>query len=266
MNVLVKKPYVIRVSSQKGGVGKTTIAVNLACALSDMGYGVLLVDADTANPSCGFYLGLEDANIGFVDVISGKASPDKAIVKYNPTGLYVLPGTVHKGNYIITEHQARAKTALLKSLEYDFIIVDTPPGVFYRETNDAYDEALVLTIPTMSATTSAMRLAHLYDKEEMRHSLVINRVRNKKFELSIGEMEGAYGNKASAVIPEDDAVQESESMHLPAYVSRKGSAFARSIEDLALFIGNKSGTPLHRSAFIRRSFFYRIFRFFRIVS
>ena len=266
MKTMKRKPYVIRVSSQKGGVGKTTVAVNLGCALSDMGYGTLLVDADTANPSCGFYLGLEDANIGFVDVISGKASPEKAIVKYNPTGLYVLPGTVHKGNYMITEHQARAKANLLKSLEYDFIIVDTPPGVFYRETNNAYDEALVLTIPTMSATTSAMRLAHLYDKEEMRHSLVVNRVRSKKFELSIGEIEGAYGSKSSAVVPEDDAVQESESMHLPAYVSRRGSQFSRSIDDLAMFIGNKSGTPLHRNTFIRRSFLYRLLRFLRIVG
>ncbi len=260
-----RKPYIIRISSQKGGVGKTTVAVNLACALSDMGYGVLLVDADTANPSCGFYLGLEDSNIGFIDVVSGKASPEKAIVKYNPTGLYVLPGTVHRGNYVMTEHQARAKANMLKVMDYDFIIVDTPPGVFYRETGDAYDEALVLTIPTMAATTSAMRLAHIYDKEKMRHSLVINRVRSKRFELSIGEMEGAYGDKPSAVIPEDDAVQESESMHLPAYVSRRGSAFSKAIEELAIFVGNKSGTPLHRNTFVRRGFFYRILRFLRVV-
>ena len=54
--MVLGKPYIIGISSQKGGVGKTTISVNLAVALKTLGYKVLLVDSDTTNPSVGSIL------------------------------------------------------------------------------------------------------------------------------------------------------------------------------------------------------------------
>ena len=50
-------PYIIRISSQKGGVGKTTIAVNLGVILSLFKYKTLVVDCDAANPTVGFHWG-----------------------------------------------------------------------------------------------------------------------------------------------------------------------------------------------------------------
>lgn len=75
------KSYVLKVVSQKGGVGKTTMAVNLATALALSNYKVLLFDADFANPSVGFHLGMYDVNAGASDVASGKTSLRNAIRK-----------------------------------------------------------------------------------------------------------------------------------------------------------------------------------------
>ncbi len=60
----VQKPYIIRVSSTKGGVGKSAIAVNLAVSIEMYGYRTLIVDLDTINPSVGLYLGLANVSIG----------------------------------------------------------------------------------------------------------------------------------------------------------------------------------------------------------
>jgi MinD superfamily P-loop ATPase len=79
-----ERPYIIRMSSQKGGVGKTTIAVNLSTALSVKGYRVLLVDADIYNPCITFYLGLRSPTVGFKDVLLGKSKLEKSDILYSP--------------------------------------------------------------------------------------------------------------------------------------------------------------------------------------
>ena len=89
----MRNSYSIRVSSQKGGVGKTTVAINLAVALSMHNYRVLLVDADMISPSVGFFMGMESANIGIRDVIDGKADSSQAIIRHNVSGVDVIPGT-----------------------------------------------------------------------------------------------------------------------------------------------------------------------------
>lgn len=92
-------PYLIGVSSQKGGVGKTTISVNLSVALKSFNYKVLLIDSDTSNPSIGFHMGLEKANIGYRDVVYGRADLEDAVAVHGATGLHVLPGTINAKHF-----------------------------------------------------------------------------------------------------------------------------------------------------------------------
>ena len=95
------KPYLIRIASQKGGVGKTTVAVNLSVALMQKGYDVLLVDADTTNPACGFHLGMEKSNRGYYDVIKKGANINEAISIHTPSGVHVLNGRIDAMPFVI---------------------------------------------------------------------------------------------------------------------------------------------------------------------
>ena len=65
----MEKPYLIRLSSTKGGVGKSVIAVNLAAALQMYGFKTLVVDMDTINPCVGLYLGIQDSSTGTFDAM-----------------------------------------------------------------------------------------------------------------------------------------------------------------------------------------------------
>ena len=237
--------YAIRISSQKGGVGKTTISVNLACALSQLGYETLLYDADYSDPTVSLHLGLEDVNSGSYELVTGKVKDiQKAIVKYGPTGLSVIPAAMHRVVSMPTGPQIRRMTDRLLKLKYDFIIVDTPPATLYRETSGFYSKSLIITTPELSATISAVRMASLYGSYGMPHDLVINRYAGKRFELSVREIEETYGRRAQVALPEDVTVPESIAAHIPAYIFRRNSPFSRSIGDLAGFFEGDS--PVQR--------------------
>ena len=62
------------------------------------------------------------------------------------------------------------------------------------------------------------KAGHEYDKIKINHNLVVNRVRNKRYEISVGEIEDIYEKKVSGVIEEDDIVPISVSEHIPAFI------------------------------------------------
>ena len=122
----------IAVSLSKGGVGKTTTAVNLASGLARAGYKVLLVDTDTQG-QVSRALGV-DPSAGLAELLSGEAGPEEALTKVRE-GLWLLAG----GRSLAGLKRAidrkdfggeRTLAEGLKPLEsqYDFIILDTSPG------------------------------------------------------------------------------------------------------------------------------------------
>ncbi|MGC8662460.1 MAG: ParA family protein, partial [Candidatus Micrarchaeia archaeon] len=121
-------PYIMRISSQKGGVGKTTVAVNLAVSLQKRGYRTLLVDADTTNPSIGFHLGMTNVNVGLKDLMKKEAQLKDYISIHGPSGLRIICGTIDSKPFVISEENAKAIYSKIKNANYAFVIVDTQPG------------------------------------------------------------------------------------------------------------------------------------------
>ena len=234
-------PYIIMISSQKGGVGKTTVAVNLAVALRLDRYKVLLVDADYLNPSVGFILGLENINTGIRSVLNGKSSLDTSISVHAPTGLHVLGGELSYDSDTLKPDELASLMAQLKASKYDFIVIDTPPGFYPKEVIDNISEALIVSTPEMASVVSAVRLAHKYEKKNLRHTLLLNMVKGKRYELSIEEIEDTYGTRVGAIIPLDEIVPISSSERIPAFIYGKRSEFVGGISKLA---GLYSGQPL----------------------
>jgi len=123
---------IIAVALAKGGVGKTTTAVNLAAALSLIGRQVVLVDTDTQG-QVGQALGVA-SDVGLAELIVGDSSLDEAIVLARPR-LDLLTGgpalaKVNRQFARLENGSERALGNALESLEdrYDYVIVDTAPG------------------------------------------------------------------------------------------------------------------------------------------
>jgi flagellar biosynthesis protein FlhG len=120
---------VVSVTSGKGGVGKTSIAVNLSLALARSGKRTLLADCDLGLANAALLLGINPA-VTIDDVIEGRLSPDEVIVE-GPHDLHLLPGGSGIGSVRQFSDDVRRKiSAGLRpwSRMTDFVIVDTPTG------------------------------------------------------------------------------------------------------------------------------------------
>ncbi|MCL5071609.1 MAG: AAA family ATPase [Actinobacteria bacterium] len=127
---------IIAVANQKGGVGKTTTAINTAAYLSHYGYKTLLIDMDPqSNTTSGFGISSSDINISAYSLIIYSEDPNKAIVKTPYENLSLIPSTKQLSGaevelVTVFKREYRLKEALQKLDEsYDFIIIDCPPSL-----------------------------------------------------------------------------------------------------------------------------------------
>jgi chromosome partitioning protein len=125
---------IISVTNQKGGVGKTTTAINLAAYVAEGGKRVLLIDCDPqGNSTSG--LGVEVDGAGVYDVLISGADPKTAVCETETEGLFVLPSSIELAGAEIElvdleEREHRLKQAI-DSLrdEYDYLFIDCPPSL-----------------------------------------------------------------------------------------------------------------------------------------
>lgn len=144
---------IIGVVNQKGGVGKTTTAINLSACLALEGLNVLLVDCDPqANASSGLGFARDDNRHSIYDVLAGEASAEQVILPTEVEHLYLLPGSKNLTGANIELAAADDRVLRLrKALEqvrdrFDLIILDCPPALDLLTLN-ALSAAQTLIVP-----------------------------------------------------------------------------------------------------------------------
>ncbi len=126
---------VIAVTNQKGGVGKTTTAVNVAYCLAKDGKKVLLVDFDPqGNATSGLGVDKQAIEKTVLDVVQHGEPIANVTVKTCHKNLMLVPATPHLANAEVELAKAdkrfsRLKLALGQAEEYDFVIIDSPPSL-----------------------------------------------------------------------------------------------------------------------------------------
>ncbi|MBI1857251.1 ParA family protein [Candidatus Saccharibacteria bacterium] len=143
--------HIIAVLNQKGGVGKTTTAVNVAAYLAKAGKSVLLIDFDPqGNATSGLGLDKQSQEQTSHEVLFGQITLDKAVQATNVPNLFILPAnaglaTAEIGLVHQQDRESRLKQAIV-AINYDYVFIDCPPALGLLTIN-ALTAANLLLIP-----------------------------------------------------------------------------------------------------------------------
>ena len=234
---------VLSLASVKGGVGKTTIAENLAIALGRMGRRVLLIDADIATSALSALLGLTERNPNLHDLLAGRGDPNRAI--YDAYGIQVLPSGGTLGGFVRADPVRLARVIDVYKNNYDFLIIDTPPGItkYSLAPLKISDSILSVTTQDPSAIEAAVKLEEACAAMQLKLTgVVVNRVRKpsffKKLKLySRAQNQSRLRTPILLGIPEDLMVMEAATMRRPMLFYKPKSAVSKAIWELARKIG-----------------------------
>lgn len=208
----------IVVTSGKGGVGKTTIAVNLAAQLAKKGQRVILCDADFGLNNVDVATGVENlVTYDLVDVIEGRCRAKQALVRHPDfPNLYVLTSSSVTAERYLSPQAVKVVLDGL-SAQFDFILIDCPAGIeegFHRAVATA-DEAIVVTTPCLSALRDADKVITALKSYRLSELfLVVNMVRGDLQiageTLSPKEIEKLLRAPLLGILPESKELRKGE--------------------------------------------------------
>lgn len=215
---------IIGIISIKGGVGKTSVVSALGATLAnEFNKKVLLVDANFSAPNLALHFGLVNPEITLHNVLDNKSNADEAIYE-TEHGFHIMPGALLYKK--INPYKLKDKIKHLRDY-YDLILIDSSPTLNEEilATMIASDELFVVTTPdhiTLSATLRAVKLAK--QRKTPIKGLILNKVHNKSFELSLEEIEEASDCNVLAILPYEINILEALSKNTPSTLYKQSES------------------------------------------
>lgn len=232
-----KLPRLLAIANQKGGVGKTTTAVNLATALSAVGQKVLLLDLDPqGNATTGLGVKRSEIRKSAYDLMfeEGLNAGDLAVPTKVP-GLFVVPSSMHLAGAEIElvtakRREYRLREALRRPMNFDYVIIDCPPSLSLVTLN-ALVAVDAIVVPLQCEFYALEGLSHLVKtiervRQHFNPKLDIHGVlltmydpRNRLSGAVADDVREFFGEKVyNTVIPRNVRLSEAPSYGLPAII------------------------------------------------
>jgi septum site-determining protein MinD len=233
---------IIAIASAKGGVGKTTTAINLGTALAKFGRHVIVVDCDLLTPNIGIHLGAPVVPASVHDAVRGNKSIRDCIYSHE-SGVRIAPASIKLDDLKGIDHKKISKTVKDLQGTTELVIIDSPSGLGENMflSLDAADEVLVVTTADLPSVTDAMKTIELIEERgKTVVGVVLNRVRNDDLDMNSAEIEALVEKPVISSIPEDENIRAALKKKHPVVYSHPDSSSTIAYKQLAaLLVGQK---------------------------
>lgn len=243
---------IIAVANQKGGVGKTTTAINLSACLAEAGKKVLTIDLDPqGNTTSGLGVDKNEVKNTVYELMLGECSVGEAIIKTEIDNLSLLSSNVNLAGAEIELLDIKEKEYILKNEidyvqeDYDFVIIDCPPSLSMLTVN-AMTTANTILVPIQCeyyALEGLSQLMHTIDLVQQRLNPnlqmegVVFTMYDARTNLSLQVVENVKNNLDTTIyktiIPRNVRLAEAPSHGLPINLYDSRSTGAESYRELA---------------------------------
>jgi len=252
------KVYVV--ISGKGGVGKTTSAINIGSYMNTLGKEVIIVDANLTTPNVGLHFGSPIAPITLNHVLSGKADIKDAIYEHE-SGTKIMPSSLSMSELKnIKIEKLSDVTKKLRKMA-DHIILDSAAGLGEeaKEAISASDEIIIVTNPEICSITDALKTIKL--AEQMKKNVlgvIVTRHRGDYLDMKIDTIKDMLESPILGIVPEEDSVRESLHRKNPVVYTHPRSKAAKAYKKIVRRILGpeyiKRGQRIEEDGFFRRFF------------
>lgn len=234
---------VFAVAGAKGGVGKTTTALEMAASLAMAGYGVAVVEADLAMANAVDFLDLQvDSDPTLQDVLAD-ATPVSEAIQAAPGGFDIVPAGVDLGGFAAADVESLAPVVDQLRSEYSAVIIDTPAGVA-RETLypvRVADATVLVSTPRAASVRDADKTVELIERLDGTIRGVVFTKTGSGSAPAAGRIAEFLDVDLLGEVPEDGAVPASQDAGLPITEHAPDSAAAAAYREIATRLGSSLG-------------------------
>jgi septum site-determining protein MinD len=246
------------ITSGKGGVGKTTLTVNLGISLALLGRETVILDADIGMANMALILGMDDIPVTLHEVLAGKADIEDAIYT-GPAGVKVVPSGISLQGFQQADPDKLRDVMHNLVDRCEFLLIDAPSGISKEGVVplSVADEVILVVNPELASMADALKTkiicevmgGHVF-------GAILNRAGHEHTELRSQSVEDVLDVRVIDVVPEDANVRRAAAYKNPCVLKYPNSDASRAFRRIAAKISGaeyeESGEEKKAESFVDR--------------
>jgi septum site-determining protein MinD len=226
---------IIVITSGKGGVGKTTTAINLGVSINHFGESALIVDGNLSTPNVGIYLNSPEVPVNLNHILNKKSDVFEAVYEHE-SGVKIIPASlsIKELNKLKPEKMKDFKEDFKKISEYVIVDCAAGLGVEARSAIELADELIIVTNPEMPAITDALKTIKLAEQsKKLVRGIIMTRVKKDKIEVQPETVKEMLEVPILGMIPEDINIKRALNFKDAVVHTAPKSKSARAYKEIA---------------------------------